>query len=151
MDIYAQDSNTIARSDAVPKTDARYRDNGDNTITDTVTNLMWKKCAEGLTDADCDKGVIKKYTLAEAMEFAQNTEFAGHSDWRIPTYSELRTLVDCPNGSRDIVFDAAGYLMVTDDESNNGQCINKESEITINQNIFPNTPGKRFLDILILD
>jgi hypothetical protein len=31
----------------------RYLDNGDGTVTDTKTNLMWKQCAEGQSGSTC--------------------------------------------------------------------------------------------------
>lgn len=144
QDIFDAHDDLIRRSKAAPKTDSRYQDMGDNTVIDTVTNLMWKKCAEGLAGENCDRGTIIKLPLPEAQAHARQSDFAGYQDWRIPTYAELRTLVDCPNGSRDIVFDEEGYLLVTQGQSNNGQCLDLETDRTINQALFPNTPGKRF-------
>lgn len=57
-----------------------YTDNGDGTITDNVTGLMWQK----------DMG--SKITYAQALNAASASNLAGHSDWRLPTIKELYSL-----------------------------------------------------------
>jgi len=58
-----------------------YIDNGDGTITDTVTGLMWQK----------DPG--DKMTYGEAVAGADSFELAGYDDWRLPTIKELYSLI----------------------------------------------------------
>jgi hypothetical protein len=77
--------------------DSRYTDNGDGTVTDRVTRLMWKQCPEGLstTTVACDTGSAAAYTWQEALQQAQvvnGTGFAGKSDWRLPNVKELMSL-----------------------------------------------------------
>jgi hypothetical protein len=79
------------------KPDSRYTDNGDGTVTDMVTGLMWRQCPEGLssTNATCDAGSAVAYTWQEALARAQTvngTGFAGHNDWRLPNVKELMSL-----------------------------------------------------------
>lgn len=65
-------------------------DNGDGTITDPNTGLMWKK-----TDAWLD--TKKFYTWPQAPEYVDKIngeKFAGHADWRIPSKAEAASLVD---------------------------------------------------------
>ena len=59
-----------------------YTDNGDNTITDNNTGLMWLKTPEG------------KMTWAQAMKKVTTFEHAGYSDWRMPTIKELYSLIN---------------------------------------------------------
>jgi len=78
----------------------RYLDHGDGTVTDTQTHLMWKKCSEGLSGADCSIGKPTDFAWTEAMsKFAKAPSFAAHNDWRLPTIEELRTLIQCSNGT----------------------------------------------------
>ncbi len=61
----------------------KFRDNGDGTVTDLATGLMWMK-------ADSVKGL----DWPSALEYAENMELAGHSDWRLPDAKELQSIVD---------------------------------------------------------
>jgi len=72
-----------------------YTDNGDGTITDNVTGLMWEKLSQDGTVHN----VNNTYTWSQAfsVKIAQlNTQacFAGHCDWRLPNRRELESLVD---------------------------------------------------------
>lgn len=60
-----------------------FTENGDGTITDSATGLMWMQ-------DDSGEGM----TWEEALEFAENKEFAGYSDWRLPNIKELQSIVD---------------------------------------------------------
>jgi len=78
--------------------DSRYTDNGDGTITDNTTNLMWMQCTEGLTTTTtpCDTGTAHRYALLYEKNYLPkvNSEkkHAGHSDWRLPSLDKLKTL-----------------------------------------------------------
>jgi hypothetical protein len=82
-----------------------YRDNGDGTITDNNTGLMWEKQddAGGIHDKDnrYTWGMeAEPYTMDGTMVTellaVLNTPpcFAGHCDWRIPNVKELHSIVD---------------------------------------------------------
>jgi hypothetical protein len=77
---------------------SQLTDNGNGTVTDTKTGLMWKQCSEGLTGADCATGSAEIYTWQAALAQAQtvNTSggFAGHTDWRLPNVKELRSITE---------------------------------------------------------
>jgi hypothetical protein len=61
-----------------------YTDNGDGTITDNVTGLIWQKAVAPGT-----------YTRAQALAYCQTTlALANHNDWRVPSYIELVSVVD---------------------------------------------------------
>ena len=57
-------------------------DNGDGTVSDQNTGLMWQK-----TPGD-------KLTWADAQKAAESFSLAGHDDWRLPTIKELYSLMD---------------------------------------------------------
>ena len=72
----------------------RYEVHDDGTVTDLETNLMWAQCVAGLSGMVCDSGTAEKMDWAVALEHAQNSELAGHNDWRLPNIKELFSLVD---------------------------------------------------------
>ncbi|WCL50975.1 Lcl C-terminal domain-containing protein [Leptospira sp. GIMC2001] len=67
-----------------------FADNGDNTIEDLVTGLIWQRCSLGQTnDAGCT-GPGDVYSWNDAVSQCA----AVGSDWRLPTIQELATLID---------------------------------------------------------
>jgi hypothetical protein len=82
----------------------RYTDNGDGTVTDNQSGLMWMRCALGQTwtGATC-KGTPKTYTWDSAQGAAsalnQDGGYARHADWRMPHIPELAMIVErqCSN------------------------------------------------------
>ena len=59
---------------------ARFVDNGDGTVTDTVRKIMWQKGDNG-----------KEVTFEEAQKYCQNLRLGSHADWRLPKPDELET------------------------------------------------------------
>ncbi len=62
-------------------------DNGDGTITDTKTNLMWAKDDSATTTKECMDWV-------KARKYTKKLKTGGYNDWRLPTLSELKTIYD---------------------------------------------------------
>ena len=59
---------------------ARFVDNGDGTVTDTILKIMWQKGDSG-----------KEVTFEEAQKYCQNLRLGSHADWRLPKPDELET------------------------------------------------------------
>jgi hypothetical protein len=70
--------------------DGRYVDNGDGTVTDNCTGLMWQQAtAPGA------------YTWTEALQYCDQLELGmnpetdeAYDDWRLPNVRELQSIVD---------------------------------------------------------
>jgi len=60
-----------------------YVNNGNGTVTDTSTGLMWQQ-----------EKPDKTMTWEQALSYCENLPLAGYTDWRLPTKKELRSLVD---------------------------------------------------------
>ena len=60
-----------------------FVDNGDGTVTDTQTGLMWQQATDAGT-------MIWK----SALSYCEGLGLSGYSDWRLPTRKELRSIVD---------------------------------------------------------
>lgn len=74
-----------------------YRDNGDFTVTDNRTGLMWKRCTEGKNnDATCT-GTAATYVWTSALSQCETLTFAGYSDWRLPNMKELISILNYAN------------------------------------------------------
>ena len=75
-----------------------YRDNGDGTVSDLVTGLMWVK-ARG-----------SERTWQEAVAGAAACRVGGHYDWRAPTIKELYSLIDFNGWVRGRAQDSVPFL-----------------------------------------
>ncbi len=59
-----------------------YMDNGDGTVSDNCTGLIWQQEAPFSGPwGDC-------------LEYCENLELTGYSDWRLPNVNELQTLIN---------------------------------------------------------
>ena len=68
-----------------------YTDNGDGTVSDLNTGLMWQKSPD--TDGDGDIDAADKLTYDAAVAGADTFSLAGYDDWRLPTIKELYSLI----------------------------------------------------------
>ncbi|MCK5221928.1 MAG: DUF1566 domain-containing protein [Candidatus Aminicenantes bacterium] len=66
--------------------------NGDGTITDNVTGLMWQKSPD--TDGNGVINASDKMTYDEAAAGAGSFDLSGYDDWRLPSIKELYSLID---------------------------------------------------------
>ena len=60
-----------------------FVDNGDGTITDRATGLMWEQETDDLWK-----------NWEGAFQYCEDLILAGHADWRMPEISELLSIVD---------------------------------------------------------
>ncbi len=71
---YGQDANFVGNQPS-------YKDNGDGTVTDNVTGLMWQKGFDVMS-------------LDEAFVYAKRATIGGYNDWRVPSIKEAYSLID---------------------------------------------------------
>lgn len=100
---------------AVVSPTADFMEHGDGTVTHVSTGLMWKRCAEGLSGETCANGEAMTMFWDVALAAAESSGFAGYSDWRVPNFKELHSIVE-----------SCGY------------------DPAINQTVFPRTPRPPF-------
>ncbi|MBN1856747.1 MAG: DUF1566 domain-containing protein [Dehalococcoidia bacterium] len=82
-----------------------FENNGNGTITDHATNLMWSQ-------DDSGAGL----NWREALDFVQqkNEEsYHGHADWRLPNAKELQSIVDYTRSPDTANFGAADPMFTT--------------------------------------
>jgi hypothetical protein len=95
---------------------SRFTNNGDGTVTDMQTGLMWARCRQGLQGAGCDMDssvATSKFSWNDALALNSATsDTVARTDWRLPNVKELQSLVET-------------------------SCFNP----TINVNVFPNAPS----------
>lgn len=99
----AQDGQTQT---GLPTSGPRFVDNSsDGTITDNATSLMWQKCSDGQSGADCSGGSAISVVFDDgdgdlgishqpAINYCDSLSLATHADWRLPNVKELASIVD---------------------------------------------------------
>ncbi len=86
----------------VPIPANRFTDNGNGTITDAFTGLMWLQDANLIASRDPDfdqdrtpgDGDINWRTALDYIQKLNDENYLGHNDWRMPNLLELRSLID---------------------------------------------------------
>lgn len=84
-DFYGQDAQFTGTQNS-------FYDNGDGTVTDLNTGLMWQQTPD-----------FDQYGWEEAFDYADELTTGGYTDWRLPTVKELYSLIDFTG---EIVTDA---------------------------------------------
>lgn len=97
--VQAQNLNSnTSQSPKICKPFDAFVDNNDGTVTDPRDGLVWKRCAEDF-EFNGQNCIMKGNAVFgrrwnEAMKAARESRFLGKSDWRLPTFDELKKVVD---------------------------------------------------------
>lgn len=75
-------------------TGTRFVDNGNNTIKDNATGLMWKKCSEGQSGTDCAATNATGFSWVNAITACENYTIGIYDDWRLPNVMELYSILN---------------------------------------------------------
>ena len=77
---------------------AVFSDNGDGTVTDSITGLIWNRCSVGQTwSSNTCNGTAGTFTWRQALQqatMANSASHLGQTDWRLPNRTELESLVN---------------------------------------------------------
>ena len=91
-----------------------FIDNGDGTVSDYATGLMWQKADDG-----------KSRDWEASLAYSESLELAGHTDWRLPNAKELQSIVDYSRSPQTTNSPAIAPIFSTteikDPEGNSGQ------------------------------
>ncbi len=99
-----------------------FADNGDGTVTDQATGLMWMQNDSGHEGAGSSGDGTMNWE--DALDWAENLTYAGYSDWRMPNAKELQSIIDysrSPSTTNSAAIDPIFNTSVMTDEggSNN--------------------------------
>jgi hypothetical protein len=77
-----------------------YSENGDGSITDTFSGLVWQKCMQGKNNDSTCSGTATSTTWSLALLYCKNLNIGGRA-WRLPNFNEINTLY---NPDIDAIF-----------------------------------------------
>lgn len=125
-------SSTLSACSNDPNDSSRYADQGDGTVIDLQTKLMWRRCREGASGPAC--GVVGASPTASVDTITSHVALVnsyplafglGYADWRVPNVKELASLVDRCTGSNLAInstffpnTEAVSYVSATLDANN---------------------------------
>lgn len=101
-----------------------FRDNGDGTITDNSTGLMWQR-----------SGSQRQLSYSGAFDYIKSLneeKYAGYSDWRMPTIEELASLIrseEINNTNIASLFDSGQSKCWSSDAAENNQISADETAV----------------------
>ena len=72
----------------------RFNDNGDGTITDNLTGLMWTQDAGTPTIGACTGGTMTWQNALNYVACLNTNNYLGHNDWRLTNSIELESVTN---------------------------------------------------------
>jgi len=72
----------------LPSAFAAYQNNGNGTVSDTSTGLMWQQ-----DTARDGEGYYDRMNWEEALAYCEALVLGDHADWRLPTIKDLDSIV----------------------------------------------------------
>ena len=93
----SESRSSAPRNNSLEKIKNEFKDNGDCTISDFATGLMWQKSG---SDEEISYNKSKSY-----IEMINNSKYAGYNDWRLPTLDELKSLLTKEKQSNNLFID----------------------------------------------
>jgi len=93
---------------------SQLTNNGDGTVSDPNTGLMWDQCPFWRSDANCASGASTPWlgTWQAALDTARaanNAKYKNYSDWRVPNKNELASIVNYAAAPGQPAVDAAFF------------------------------------------
>ena len=87
----------------------RFVDNGDQTVSDKLTGLIWSK------DANPAAGTKTWQQALDYIKTLNSQSYQGHNDWRLPNINELKSLINQGQSSSATWLNTQGVTNVQSD------------------------------------
>jgi len=104
-----QDGNIRA---GVPWPVPRFTDNGDGTVTDNLTGLIWTKDGGTPTVGSCTGGTRTWQGALDYVACLNSAGYLGSTDWRLPNVNELESLINADEPNTDTWLNTQGFSNV---------------------------------------
>lgn len=114
---------------------SEYVDNRDATVSDRATGLMWTQNDSGYT-----------MTWEAALSYAESSEYAGYSDWRLPNIKEMQSITQYLGifAAIDISFFSTSAIF---NESYSADC---QYYWRSSSNLYLNSEGESYYHYVVL-
>ncbi len=133
----SNDDGTYQEGIIFPST--RFRDNGDGTITDNMTGLMWLKDAN---NAGGSKMFSNALAYVADLNSGSESGNCGYTDWRLPNVTELESVVHYGQSDQYTWLISQGFSNVQ-----NGYYWSSTRDVTDADSVFVLLSDGSFLDV----
>ena len=72
---------------------ATFSDNGNGTVTELRSQLMWQRCTAPSSEINCVT-TPSLYNWANALAYCNGLQLGGYADWRLPNIKALQSIID---------------------------------------------------------
>ncbi len=93
----------------------RFTDNGNGTVADNLTGLMWTQDAGTPTVGSCTGGTKNWQSALDYVACLNSNNYLGHNDWRLPNINELASLVNTGQQNNSTWLNGQGFSNVQAD------------------------------------
>ncbi|KJU85673.1 secreted protein containing DUF1566 [Candidatus Magnetobacterium bavaricum] len=90
----------------------RFKDNGDKTVTDNLTGMVWGKDGGTPTVGSCTGGYKTWQKALDYVACLNSANYLGHSDWRLPNVNELESLTNAGQVDAAAWLNSGGFVSV---------------------------------------
>ncbi|MBF0606314.1 MAG: DUF1566 domain-containing protein [Magnetococcales bacterium] len=90
----------------------RFTDNGDQTVTDNLTGLVWTKNAGTPTVGSCTGGYMNWQGALNYVACLNTANYLGYTDWRLPNINELESLANLGQANMTTWLISQGFTNV---------------------------------------
>ncbi len=96
--------------------DSRFTDNGDDTMTDRITGLVWPQEGGAVSVGSCRGGTKSWDGAREYVRCLNDQGYLGYADWRLPTVKELKSLINPGEANSAQRLNGLGFRTVRSSE-----------------------------------
>ncbi len=86
-----------------------FFDNGNGTVTDNSTGLLWQKCPGGLSGSNCSTGQREYRNWEGAISYCESLTLGGSTTWRLPNIKEILSIAEWSNRDYSAYFPGTYY------------------------------------------
>jgi len=104
----AGDDGSLQKGAAWPS--PRFTVNGDGTVTDKLTGLIWSQNAGTPTVGACTGGALNWNQALSYVACLNGINYLGHNDWRMPNRKELMSFIDYSRANPALVSEATNTI-----------------------------------------
>ena len=97
----------------IPWPNPRFENNGDGTVTDNLTGLIWTENANAPGPVSCPTGTPMNWQAAlDYLKCLNNNSYLNQNDWRLPNINEISSFMNAGEANLSTWLNSSGFSNV---------------------------------------